>query len=132
MKKKEIRQKDQIVSVEAKDHQISTSLKGLSVQLVTQVKLNRMNSWGNLLILGIFLLMLKTHLLQWVLWVQIPVIFLFWLLKMITLMKIHQFLEHRRKFLAFHYHKYKRFSNWLRLIIDLNMKTIINKKSAIN
>ena len=64
MKKKEIRQKDQIVSVEAKGLQISTSLKGLSVQLVTQVKLNRMNSWGNLLILGIFPLMPKTHLLQ--------------------------------------------------------------------
>lgn len=132
MKKKEIRQKDQIVSAEAKDHQILTSLRGRSVQLVTQVRLNLMNSWGSLLILDIFQLMLKIRLLQWVLWVQIPVIFLFWLLKMITLMKIHQFLEHRRKFLAFHYHKYKRFSNWLRLIIDLNMKTIINKKSAIN
>jgi len=61
MKKKEIRQKDQIVSVEAKDHQISTSLKGLSVQLVTQIKLNQMNSWGSLLILDIFPLMLKIH-----------------------------------------------------------------------
>ncbi len=64
MKKKEIRQKDQIVSAEAKDHQILTSLRGRSVQLVTQVKLNLMNSWGSLLILDIFQLMLKIHLLQ--------------------------------------------------------------------
>jgi hypothetical protein len=43
MKKKEIKLNDQIASVEAKDLRISISLKELSVQLVTQVKLNLMS-----------------------------------------------------------------------------------------
>jgi hypothetical protein len=43
MKKKEIKLNDQIASVEAKDLRISISLKELSAQLVTQVKLNLMS-----------------------------------------------------------------------------------------